>query len=682
MKYIYTLVIILINLNAFSQNCNIGNDSTSNEFVDQGTFGANYLLGVKYTLEQEGTLKAVNLIGNNTGAGVRMAVYDDNGGVPNNLIASSASSTVGDGLTSLPVTPVLLPAGDYWVMAVYASDGNHSDKNLNATGNVVYYQSLDFSDPIPTNTSNFLSYTGRDYLYSLSIDCGNTLPTDICNIGNETSTNDFVDGQFSANYLLGVKYSLSQEGTLNAIKLIGNDSGSGVQMAVYDDNGGVPNNLIAYSVPSIVGDGLTSLPVTPVLLPAGDYWIMAVYASDGNHTNVNRNAFGNVVFYQSLTYGDPLPTNASNFISYTDRDYLYSLSIDCGNTLPAAELTINGLTGNNKVYDNTTTALASGIATLVGVETGDDVFLGGSPVFTYESANVGTNISINTTGYTISGADADKYTLVQPTLSGDIIAKELSIIGLIGSDKVYDDTTMASASGTATLSGVEPGDDVFLGGSPGFTFASSNVGTDINIITIGYTISGTDSGNYMLLQPILSGEISAAELNIFGLSGNNKEYDGTTAATASGIATLSGVIGADDVILGGSPVFTFASPEVGTGITITTSGYTISGTDSGNYVLTQPILSGDITSNLNNSDYALKNQIKLYPNPTKGDVILNTGSISNTSIKVFNLSGQVILEEKNFNSIFKFNINESAGLYLVQITSPKGQTAYLKIMKN
>ena len=121
------------------------------------------------------------------------------------------------------------------------------------------------------------------------------------------------------------------------------------------------------------------------------------------------------------------------------------------------------------------------------------------------------------------------------------------------------------------------------------------------------------------------GEISAAELNILGLSGNNKEYDGTTAATASGIATLSGVIGADDVILGGDPVFTFASPEVGTGITITTSGYTISGTDSGNYVLTQPILSGDITSNLNNSDHALKNQIKLYPNPTK-DVILNTGN--------------------------------------------------------
>ena len=104
-----------------------------------------------------------------------MAVYDDNGGVYNDLIAYSASSTVGDGLTFARNSSFITKFRDYWVMAVYASDGNHSDKNLNATGNVVYYQSLDFSDPIP-NAPDFLSYTDRDYLYSLSIDCGNTLP--------------------------------------------------------------------------------------------------------------------------------------------------------------------------------------------------------------------------------------------------------------------------------------------------------------------------------------------------------------------------------------------------------------------------------------------------------------------------------------------------------------------------
>ena len=85
------------------------------------------------------------------------------------------------------------------------------------------------------------------------------------------------------------------------------------------------------------------------------------------------------------------------------------------------------------------------------------------------------------------------------------------------------------------------------------------------------------------------------EVTITGITGDNKVYDGTTAATATGTAILSGIIGADDVFLGGSPVFTFASANVGTGITINTTGYTISGTDSGNYTLTQPVLSADIT---------------------------------------------------------------------------------------
>ena len=116
---------------------------------------------------------------------------------------------------------------------------------------------------------------------------------------------------------------------------------------------------------------------------------------------------------------------------------------------------------------------------------------------------------------------------------------------------------------------------MILGGSPVFTFASANVGTGITMFTSGYAISGTDSGNYTLTQPTLSGDITGKELTITGITGDDKVYDGTTAATATGTATLSGIIGADDVILGGSPVFTFASANVGTGITMFTSGYTI-----------------------------------------------------------------------------------------------------------
>lgn len=92
---------MLMGLSSYSQNCNIGNETATSHFP--ASFSENYLLGSKYTLSQEGTLNSINLIGNDTGVGVQMAVYDDNVGVPNNLIASSGLSTVGNGVTTLPV---------------------------------------------------------------------------------------------------------------------------------------------------------------------------------------------------------------------------------------------------------------------------------------------------------------------------------------------------------------------------------------------------------------------------------------------------------------------------------------------------------------------------------------------------------------------------------------------------
>ncbi|NLL28706.1 MAG: T9SS type A sorting domain-containing protein [Bacteroidales bacterium] len=188
MKQIYILILacFFLSLKSYSQNCNIGNESITEDFID-GDFLANYLLGVKFTLPQEGTLRSINLIGNGTGTGIQMAVYDDNGGVPNNLIAHSELSTVGSGVTTLPVTPILLPAGDYWIMAVYEADGNHSNTNKTAYGNVVYYQGLNYGDNIPNNASGFTNYTDQDFLYFLAIDCGDTLSIDDSNFDNEIS---------------------------------------------------------------------------------------------------------------------------------------------------------------------------------------------------------------------------------------------------------------------------------------------------------------------------------------------------------------------------------------------------------------------------------------------------------------------------------------------------------------
>lgn len=175
-----------------------------------------------------------------------------------------------------------------------------------------------------------------------------------CNIGNEVGTPDFTFGSigevFGANYLLGMKYTLTQEGTLFSINLLGEDTGYGVQMAVYDDNMGVPNNLMAASILGTVGEGLISLQVTPVVLPPGDYWVMAVYENNGNHSKYNANASGNVVYYNSLTFGDSVPLNASNFIGYLDSDFLYFLEIGCGNLI----MNVGNVDNNSsiKVYPN------------------------------------------------------------------------------------------------------------------------------------------------------------------------------------------------------------------------------------------------------------------------------------------------------------------------------------------
>ena len=273
----------------------------------------------------------------------------------------------------------------------------------------------------------------------------------------------------------------------------------------------------------------------------------------------------------------------------------YSITYITGKiTVTTAPLTITGLSGVNKVYDGTTAAALSGTATLSGVAAGDVVTLGGTPTAVFASKNIGTGIAITVTGYTISGASAANYTLTQPTgLTANITGLSLTITGASASNKVYDGTTTATISGT--LSGVQGTDVVTLNLSG--TFATQNVGTGI-AVTSTSTLSGADAGNYTLTQPAgITANITPKTLTLTGIIASDKSYDGTTTATISGSAVLSGVISGDAVILGGSPSAAFASPNVGTGISVIVTGYAISGTSSGNYVLTAlPGFTANITT--------------------------------------------------------------------------------------
>ena len=81
-------------------------------------------------------------------------------------------------------------------------------------------------------------------------------------------------------------------------------------------------------------------------------------------------------------------------------------------------LTVSGVTASNKVYDGTTAATIT--ASLQGVADGDSVQLT-TPAADFDTKDAGTGkaVAIAAGGsFTISGADAENYTLTQPTVSG------------------------------------------------------------------------------------------------------------------------------------------------------------------------------------------------------------------------------------------------------------------------
>lgn len=110
-------------------------------------------------------------------------------------------------------------------------------------------------------------------------------------------------------------------------------------------------------------------------------------------------------------------------------------------------------------------------------------------------------------------------------------------------------------------------------------------------------ITLTSTGASTVTVATVSSTVSAKGLTITGLTGGTKEYDGSTTATVTGTATLSGVVNSDSVTLGGTPTYVFATKAVGTGKAITVTGYTISGSGSGNYTVAQPTgLTGTVTA--------------------------------------------------------------------------------------
>jgi trimeric autotransporter adhesin len=125
--------------------------------------------------------------------------------------------------------------------------------------------------------------------------------------------------------------------------------------------------------------------------------------------------------------------------------------------------------------------------------------------------------------------------------------------------------------------------------------ADKNVGygktVSLGTLTLGNGLNGELASNYLLVGA--QANITPVSLSITGITAANKVYDGTTAATLVGTATINPLSG-DNVSLSGTGVGVFLNKNVANNIYVD-SGYTLSGADAGNYVIAPSKMTANIT---------------------------------------------------------------------------------------
>lgn len=198
-------------------------------------------------------------------------------------------------------------------------------------------------------------------------------------------------------------------------------------------------------------------------------------------------------------------------------------------------------------------------------------------------------------------ANADNYTLTETTTQFTIAPKTLTVSkGDLAYTKEYDGTTTASATGALSVDKVDADDVTVTIGSA--VYADKTVGTGKTVNLSGLTLAGTKAGNYVLAADTYTftgGVITAKKVTVSGITAENKEYDGDTAATLvyTGL-TITGMVKNDQ--LSATAIGAFVDKNVADGKTVTISEITLTGGDAANYVLAgtgnQPDTTADITA--------------------------------------------------------------------------------------
>jgi trimeric autotransporter adhesin len=174
------------------------------------------------------------------------------------------------------------------------------------------------------------------------------------------------------------------------------------------------------------------------------------------------------------------------------------------------------------------------------------------------------------TGGTFNPAN---YNINYITGSLNVAQRVFNVTGAV-SDKIYDGTRSA----TAVLSDDRVAGDAITLNFANVLFDTKNVGVNKLVVIDGIGISGADAANYSVSSTATAQATITPRALIVGVSGVDKIFDGTTAAS---VVFNDNRVAGDVFTVGGSA--SFADAAIGNNKPVTVSGIFLSGLDAGNY---------------------------------------------------------------------------------------------------
>jgi hypothetical protein len=313
---------------------------------------------------------------------------------------------------------------------------------------------------------------------------------------------------------------------------------------------------------------------------------------------------------------------------------------------------------NDKPYDGTTDATVKSGSLSVGpvagnstsgIINGDNVSLStdSKTKLTFDNKNVGTNKTVTGVDFILSGPDAANYSLNNPTTTAlaDITQKTVTA-SITAANKVYDGTDVATINGR-TVNGAIGNDAVTLTGGTA-KFNNKNIGTAKPVTGSGFSLSGTDAGNYFL-DPAATA-LTTANITLLTITANvtvdDKVYDGGANGIISNIALVGVPNTGLEVVSGTGGIATFKSVNVGQDIIVNVTNITLTGADAGNYAFdgkaatTADITPKEVTGDIIAADKTYDGTADAKPTP----LFTLSGVVGTDNVT---LSGDASFSDKN-----------------------------------